>query len=159
MTISEPSVAEFRNEDFISMTALENPGWEFSHWSITNNSITTEKTSAITKLKIENQGEVVAHFKELFYVYVPNAFSPNNGDLKHNTFDISIYSGIDFEFSLEIYNRFGEPIFSSQDPNDSWDGTYKNQDVPNGVYTYILNVKPINSTNAVFKRGNITLLR
>ena len=159
MTISEPSVAEFRNEDFISMTALGNPGWEFSHWSITNNSITTEKTSAITNLKIENQGEVVAHFKELFYVYVPNAFSPNNGDLKHNTFDISIYSGIDFEFSLEIYNRFGEPIFSSQDPNDSWDGTYKNQDVPNGVYTYILNVKPINSTNTVFKRGNITLLR
>ena len=159
LIVNEQSVAEFRNEKIISMTASANPGWEFSHWTVTNNSISSEKTSPFTNLKIENQGEVVAHFKELFYVYVPNAFSPNNGDLIHNTFDISIYSVVDFEFSLEIYNRFGEPVFSTSNHKESWDGTYKNKEVPSGVYSYILNAKPVNSTKAVFKRGTITLIR
>ena len=69
-------------------------------------------------------------------VYVPNAFTPNN-DTKNEIFNYKA-NCTDFQVRLDIYTRFGQLIFSSENPDFGWDGTYNNQDAPVGVYTYAL---------------------
>lgn len=67
--------------------------------------------------------------------FIPNAFTPN-GDGLNDVFKPTL---INFEqYSLQIYNRWGERIFESSDVNVGWDGTYKGVQVPNGMYTYLM---------------------
>jgi gliding motility-associated-like protein len=69
---------------------------------------------------------------------VPNAFSPNNDG---NNDCLEIISNIDFyKFECFIYNRFGEQVFASKDPNFCWNGQYKNTYCDVGVYYYYLKI-------------------
>lgn len=56
-----------------------------------------------------------------------------------------------------IFNRWGEKIFSAKDINQGWDGTYKNESQPTGVYTYLLEYKM--NRNVYFKSGEVLLVR
>lgn len=70
--------------------------------------------------------------------FIPDAFSPNND----GTNDVFRPTLINFEsYTLDIYNRWGERIFSSTNVADGWDGTYKGVKVPQGVYTYVMRYK------------------
>jgi len=72
-----------------------------------------------------------------FFGFIPNVFSPN-GDGINDEFRISGIS--DFcsdELHVEIYNRWGQLLFISDDPSFIWNGKFKNETVPDGVY-YIL---------------------
>lgn len=94
-------------------------------------------------------------------LYIPDAFSPNE-DLKNDSF--SIYSTCDFElYEMTIYNRWGELVFKSNNSKIHWDGTYKNQKVQKGVYTYKLKYLyelPKNHINRLaVERGKINLMK
>jgi gliding motility-associated-like protein len=79
--------------------------------------------------------ESVRIIEDVIY-YVPNSFTPN-GDPSNHYFQPVMSSGIDVvSYNLIIYNRWGENVFESNDINTGWDGTYKNEACPNGVYTY-----------------------
>lgn len=69
-------------------------------------------------------------------VYIPNAFTPNR-DNKNEIFNYEA-NCTDFIGKLEIYNRFGQRIFVSEDPLIGWDGTYNGQDATTAVYIYVL---------------------
>ena len=73
--------------------------------------------------------------EEEFYIYIPNTFIPDN-DRINETFSGSFIgvSGI----NMEIYNRWGELIFESDDINFEWDGLYKGKMVIPGTYTWRL---------------------
>ena len=59
--------------------------------------------------------------------YLPNAFTPN-GDENNNYFKPTMTSGLDFDtYHFEIYNRWGEKVFESNDVKFGWDGSYANQ--------------------------------
>ena len=89
------------------------------------------------------------------YVFVPNAFSPN-GD-GHN--DILYVHGLTLtNIDFAIYNRWGERIFATTDPNIGWDGTYKGKLCEPGVFVYYLTATCIGGDQYV-KKGNITLMR
>ncbi|HLP19330.1 MAG TPA: gliding motility-associated C-terminal domain-containing protein, partial [Chitinophagales bacterium] len=68
-------------------------------------------------------------------IFIPNAFSPN-GDGNNDAFqlfgDISSIAYLD----LRVFNRWGEMVFESNKHNFTWDGTYKGEVVPQGVYIY-----------------------
>ena len=66
-------------------------------------------------------------------VYIPNAFTPNSDGL-NDTFGPLGY-GIK-NFSITIYDRWGELIFESDDTNKPWNGTYLGQKVQPGSYVY-----------------------
>lgn len=66
-------------------------------------------------------------------LFVPNAFTPS-GDLLNDSFRAKGESIQDFE--MNIFNRFGELIFESNDIGTGWDGTYKGKASPMGVYVY-----------------------
>ena len=67
-------------------------------------------------------------------VFVPNSFTPNSDGLNDA---IRITYSCDFiYFSFEIYDRWGEIVFKTNNPDVQWDGTKKGKDAPNGVYLY-----------------------
>jgi len=41
---------------------------------------------------------------------------------------------------LQIFNRFGTQVFLSNDVEKHWNGYYKNSKVPEGIYTYLIEV-------------------
>jgi gliding motility-associated-like protein len=70
--------------------------------------------------------------------FIPTAFSPN-GDGLNDVFKPTL---INFEnYSLEIYNRWGEKIFESTDVKLGWDASYQGEAVPDGVYHYFMRYK------------------
>lgn len=94
-------------------------------------------------------------------IYVPNAFTPNDGGSFNNIFKVEGY-GIDpTYFSLEIYNRWGELIFISNNPLMGWDGCYTGSGViaPVGTYVYSINYKLIDEEVPAIINGHVNLLR
>lgn len=90
-------------------------------------------------------------------IYVPNAFTPDGN--AHNQYFRT--TGVDVaEFKIEIYNRWGELLFVSENIDHHWDGTYGNQICPTGLYTYILTYSlDFDSSEYFQKTGSFHLLR
>jgi gliding motility-associated-like protein len=73
--------------------------------------------------------------------YVPNTFTPD-GDIFNQTFKPVFTSGFDpYNYSLMIFNRWGELIFESRNTQVGWDGTYNNRIAQEGVYTWRIQFK------------------
>ena len=144
----------------VSLEAIASNGWRFSHWDKQTNILNPSEVNSDVNFTVESSDYIQANFKEMFEVYVPNSFTPANDDNLHSTFDVSIFSieGVKYEF--EVFNRFGESLFYSNDESISWDGSYKNgSQVPSGVYIYMLSVESNMTGNRIQKKGSITLLR
>ncbi len=114
-------------------------------------------TNSITKQIVVNKS---------FSIYIPDAFTPNN-DLKNDHFMPIVDGTKSFEFN--IYNRFGQKVFSSDKPSNNycysgcesaWDGKFENSEeyVPAGHYAYSIFVKDINGKKYTYE-GTLTLIR
>jgi len=67
--------------------------------------------------------------------FIPNIFSPNNtGPEANNTYCVA--GSCFLEFSLQIFNRWGEKVFESFDQNTCWDGKWRGEPVGTGVFAY-----------------------
>ncbi|RMG87587.1 MAG: PKD domain-containing protein, partial [Bacteroidetes bacterium] len=89
------------------------------------------------------------------FVFIPTAFSPN-GDGEN---DVLYVRGNNLEsLTFAVYNRWGQQVFETTDKNFGWNGTFKNDPLPPGVYGYYLKAKCFNGQE-YFKKGNITLVR
>ena len=87
--------------------------------------------------------------------YIPNIFSPNADGI--NDVLYAYIKGIK-KMTFNIYNRWGENVFTSIDPLMGWDGYYKGKEAEVGVYTYSIHV--IYWDNEPVKtKGSITLVR
>lgn len=89
------------------------------------------------------------------YVYIPSAFSPND-DPYNNTFNVR--SSILGPFTLTVYNRWGEKLFETSDPDRGWDGTFEGAPVPIDAYGYYFEAICLDGTPIRLK-GNVTLFR
>ncbi|MBU0488811.1 MAG: gliding motility-associated C-terminal domain-containing protein, partial [Bacteroidetes bacterium] len=69
-------------------------------------------------------------------LYVPNAFTP--GEDGSNDFFRPISSCDFLSYQLLIYDRWGEQIFSTKDPGESWDGTKDGIPVQQEVYVWMV---------------------
>jgi gliding motility-associated-like protein len=67
-------------------------------------------------------------------VYFPSAFTPN-GDITNPGFGVIGDIASLQQYSIDIYNRYGQKVFSSTDPNKKWDGRFKG--VPSDMQTFI----------------------
>ncbi|MGZ5281606.1 MAG: T9SS type B sorting domain-containing protein [Bacteroidia bacterium] len=92
------------------------------------------------------------HLPQLF---IPNAFSPN-GDSLNERFVIHTI-GIK-EYTIAIYNRWGELVFSGNRYNAVWDGKFKGEPCPEGNYLYKLHARSRTGENFI-RNGYIKLLR
>jgi gliding motility-associated-like protein len=87
---------------------------------------------------------------------IPNAFSPN-GDGLNDVFKIQ---NIHFRklLAFQVFDRWGNKIFETTDPNVGWDGNYKGKPVTMDVYYYYIKLGYEDETVETFK-GDVTLLR
>jgi gliding motility-associated-like protein len=69
-------------------------------------------------------------------LFVPDAFTPNNDGVNDNW----VIRGInDYpDCRVEVYNRWGNPVFVSQGYSKPWDGRSEGQDLPPAVYQYVI---------------------
>lgn len=79
----------------------------------------------------------------VFALYIPNAFSPDGDGI--NDFFSPTGMGIKNEsYRMEIYNRWNNLVFSSDDIDTGWNGKIKGKKVmPNTSFTYILELNDI----------------
>lgn len=89
-------------------------------------------------------------------LWVPNAFSPN-GDGENDVFRIYGKSIKSIEF--QVFNRWGELIFYTTDPNEGWDGTYKGEKMNPGVYVFVVKATFINDLESRREKGSFILVR
>ncbi|OQA00517.1 MAG: PKD domain protein [Bacteroidetes bacterium ADurb.Bin408] len=96
--------------------------------------------------------------KEVFTLYIPNAFTPD-GDGLNDVF-LPVGVGLDNEgYHLMIFNRWGELVYETFDVNRGWDGkTFSGEKAYDGVYTWLLYYNEIESYNQK-KSGTVTLIR
>lgn len=86
---------------------------------------------------------------------VPTAFSPNGDGVNDILY---VYGGPFKELEFNIYNNWGQLIFTSNDQSIGWDGTYK--DVPQPMSVYVFTVKAITMDDVEHViTGDVTLLR
>ncbi len=92
---------------------------------------------------------------------LPNVFTPN-GDLSNDILTPFPYSGVE-SIDLQIFNRWGNLVFTTKDPDIKWDGTLErtNQPVSDGVYYYVCDVYEITEIGTVKRtiKGSITVIR
>ena len=95
---------------------------------------------------------------DLIY-YVPNSFTPNSDQL-NNVFQPIFTQGIDnYDFSLLIYNRWGEVVFESKDASKGWDGTYNGEVQLDGTYTWRISFKMSQTDEKKMAVGHLNLLK
>ena len=89
-------------------------------------------------------------------VYFPSAFTPNAA--QNNSFG-PLGNVIDIgSYGLNIFNRFGQLVFSSNNPLKKWDGNYKGVKAAAGVYVWYASYTYKNSLKKT-RKGTIALLR
>jgi gliding motility-associated-like protein len=88
-------------------------------------------------------------------IFVPNTFTPN-GDEHNELFRPITYFVSEIGYSFSIFNRNGEKIFETSDPQKGWDGTYQGSHVKNGSYVYHLQY--INSLGVIANKQNYIIL-
>lgn len=100
--------------------------------------------------------------EELIY-YIPNTFTPDN-DIYNQTFEPIFTSGFDpYDYTLLIFNRWGQIIFESHDHTIGWDGSYgTDNDIKTcqeGIYTWRIEFKMRNNDERRIITGHVNLLR
>jgi gliding motility-associated-like protein len=90
-------------------------------------------------------------------VYLPNTFTPDNNDV--NELFVTQYDCPFDSFELVVFNRWGEIVFSTTDPDTAWDGTYQGKAVQDGTYVYKLTY--ISAEMETYKEvlGHVNVLR
>jgi gliding motility-associated-like protein len=88
---------------------------------------------------------------------VPNAFTPNHDG--HN--EIFRILGVETvtSFHLQIFNRWGQMVFETNDKSKAWDGSYKGLEAPSGTFLYILKYATTDEPQTQIVKGTIVLIR
>ena len=143
-------VISWSPEETLSNPAIANP--------IANPITTTEYTLVVTNGTCEASSSVIV-FAECSTIFIPNVFTPNGDGL--NDYFRAIANGVD-EFSLQIFNRWGQLLFETTDPEKGWDGRVNDYYAPDGTYVWVakaFDVEGKNMLNFNQSHGTLTLIR
>lgn len=107
---------------------------------------------------IDSFSQVIQVNEEVIY-YIPNTFTPD-GDEFNQTFQPVFTAGFDpFDWHMLIYNRYGQVIWESSDPEVGWDGTYNGRLVQDGTYVWTVEFKTISSDERMTDTGHVNVTK
>ena len=90
---------------------------------------------------------------------IPNAFS-NNGDGVNDFFKPLNFCPLD-NYSFTVFNRWGQVVFETSNPDEGWNGFYKGKRAQQGVYAYVIqydySFKGTSFSNV--EKGTVIMLR
>jgi len=147
--VSEGNICPWQDKkgsvSFITLDSLFSFYWLFSKQKTETPILTTPKPGIakfIYKSPKECEWEEEILLAEdcsaLSACFVPNSFSPNIDGL-NDFYKLDCENILHFE--IRIFNRWGEQIYKSTNPNQSWDGTYKGTSCPDGIYLAIIHIE------------------
>jgi gliding motility-associated-like protein len=91
-----------------------------------------------------------------FPIYFPSAFSPN-GDNLNDVLNVP-WLNKNKLVRLSIFNRGGQLVFFTKNPNNGWNGSIKGLPQPSGMYVYFLEMVGL-SGNKLSQKGTVLLIR
>ncbi|PBQ31427.1 hypothetical protein CNR22_06500 [Sphingobacteriaceae bacterium] len=90
-----------------------------------------------------------------FQMYVPNAFTPNGDGLN----DVFMPKGQGvYKYTLEIYNRWGQVVFETNDFQRGWDGTFQGKPCKTETYVWRITVTTDQKENKKYT-GQVAIVR
>jgi gliding motility-associated-like protein len=151
LSVTGASSYSWSPSDWLSCTTCSNPvasPLQTTQYCVSSPDACVLKTCLLVKVNDNNPCGVLN---------VPNAFTPNN-DLNNDEFCLQGWSKCVNDFSVLIFDRWGEKVFESTDPNFCWNGFYKGKVLERDVFVYIIKAS-FNDGSKTTKKGNITLIR
>jgi gliding motility-associated-like protein len=88
--------------------------------------------------------------------FMPNAFTPD-GDGLNDIFRPVLF-GV-YNYNFYVFNRFGQQIFETNNPETGWDGTFQGRLCPGDTYVYKITYSDAVSTGFHCQTGSVILLR
>lgn len=144
---------------------IDMDGGDFQSWlwmpgNYSDRYITITRTGKYTLLVSDTNGckntDTIEIFDDCNWdLYIPTAFTPNGDDLNES---FRVYATASIKIHMQVYNRWGQRIFSSDNTDKGWDGRYKGKPCPTGVYYYQLKAIRDQGETKLYS-GTVTLLR
>ncbi len=116
-----------------------------------------------TSINVESLSNIVCFISDP-QMHVPNAFTPNGDDINDVFIPRSVLifnqtGNPILDYHLEIFNRWGQKVFETDDVKKGWDGTYMGSPCTEGAYIYRLRGLGLDGITRFNLQGNVTLLR
>ncbi len=89
--------------------------------------------------------------------YLPNAFSPN-GDGRNDIFTVGGAHNVK-EFEMQIYNRWGQRVYTGRDPLKGWNGIQQGRPASEGQYVCVVRYRDPETGNLLHLKGVFLLIR
>lgn len=117
------------------------------------------KASIIDRLGCTTSDEIEVIVDDAPEIFVPNIFSPN-GDMKNDLFTVYKGDNVAKVFDLTVFDRWGNKHYfvSEIETGTGWDGTFRGEISPDGVYVYQFLATLWNGETKVYS-GSVTLIR
>lgn len=147
---------------------LDAANYEFDHWEFKRHTPTPSTTRDTVSINFTQADTVIAHYKakekkieEILKegdtdVIFPSAFTPNGDGNNDVLFALGGLRATDV--SIEVWNRWGQLVFSTNDLSKGWDGNFNGTPAHTGVYAYLIKFTSVEGDKKRSK-GNVTLLR
>ncbi|MEY3100442.1 MAG: hypothetical protein RIS63_1344, partial [Bacteroidota bacterium] len=141
----------------IETSTQQNPGFSIPSNTSSEFSVVLEVTN---EAGCSSSATSIIGIFENATIFIPNAFSPDGNEL-NQYFQIEGNKIDPSDFSMQIFNRWGELIFESKNIAFGWDGTYtqNNYAAPSGVYTYQVRYRFDGMQDSKTIQGHFCLLR
>ncbi|MFN7326011.1 MAG: gliding motility-associated C-terminal domain-containing protein [Chitinophagales bacterium] len=139
------------------------PSTGLSCSACSNPSLIADENSVYVVTGINSEGcegkdTVFINVKKPCLVYVPTVFAPSEDSSSGNELFKVYGTEIQSEgFLLQVYSRWGELVFQTQDPAEYWDGQFRGRPASPGVYVYQVEM---NACDEIIRKiGDVTLVR
>ncbi len=131
---------------------------------VINTVVSTSDSTIRYIVRVASPGGCVRETDIIFQVNqpkvgVPNAFTPKNGDMMNDNFGLVFIKGGGTVELIEIYNRWGQKVFSGSDTDRNWDGTIDGKPAPMDTYIYRISWRRKDGALQEPLVGEVTLIR
>ncbi len=134
--------------------------YEWSHWEVRQHAyVPNDSTSMELTVTFLGPDTIIAHLiADEFFIEMPNTFTPN-GDGMNDLF-LPMGHAIDTEnFEMEIFNRWGNSIYTTNSLSKGWNGTSNGQRVADGTYMYRVVVQNAITKEILTYQGYVAVYR
>ncbi len=165
-----PYIARFAQNTLVDFEAIGNTittnlqthNYVFDRYDFTYHIPQPNSNDPVVFINVQRADTVIVWFKDKpaavdtsLQLWIPSAFVP---DGVNNIFRAHPRSELLADFNMQIYNRWGQKVFESNNQTYGWNGQFNNEAVALGVYTYIVKGKRQNGED-VLLRGTVTVVR
>lgn len=129
----------------------------FDHWESINHVLSPSNTNSVVSFVASSDDIITAYYVPEIpnFVGLPQAFSPNEDG---NNDVLFVYGNNIVSLTVDVYNRWGERVFSTSSKDNGWDGNYNGKKAVSGIYMYKLKAE-FEDGESTSKSGDITLVR